>query len=813
MKILIVDNDDVSLYKMQILLASQGYEVIVTSDGKEALERLTDGDISLIISDILLPVMDGFALCCKVREDPDFQYIPFIVHTATFTRAQDEELALSLGASRFIIKPCEPDVLLRIVNDMIDESSRQGFIINPSIKTAEETLKLFNECLIKKLERRLQQAESDAKAKQVALEALTRSESLLNASQIISKIGSWGWNIVRSETYWSQETYRIFDFDIGDIALEGTDSFQKVIQCFDEEDRPRISEAFRNCLENGIPYELDCKITTAKGRKLFIRTSGTAVYEGDKIVKAFGVIQDVTESAKKALEMMEIKEQLWQAQKLDSIGQLAGGIAHDFNNILTVILGYSKEILSALQPDSPLYSDIGEIVKAGQKAINLTRQLLTFSRKHIIQPQVTQLNTIIGELSNMLVRLIGEDIEYNTILAENLGYIKADIFQIEQAIMNLVINAREAMPSGGKLWIETSNLVLDQASMENFTGIPPGNYIMLTISDNGCGMSKETSNRIFEPFYTTKQMHRGTGLGLSLVYGIVTQADGLIKVYSEPGHGTTFKIFLPQTTEPPATIQEKPVVTELLGNGEQIIVVDDDAPVGILIKKMIEKLNYQVALFEHPEAAIGQIIEQASKPDLLVTDVIMPGMNGKELADRLSISLPDLKVLFMSGYADSVIFQSGVLQREFPFIQKPFTKEGIGLQIRQLLRKEQKPALDGTYILMIDDDEDLMRIYKRSFTKQGYQLICRESLMSALEALANLDFQVILVDNNIPGTDGESVIRAIREAGYNTPVIALSGDIHSIDLETLKPLGVVSAFEKSTDIQPLIEEIEKLINL
>jgi CheY-like chemotaxis protein len=511
--------------------------------------------------------------------------------------------------------------------------------------------------------------------------------------------------------------------------------------------------------------------------------------------------------------MIEIKEQLWQAQKLESIGQLAGGIAHDFNNILTVILGYSKEILSTLQPDSLLHTDVGEIVKAGQKALNLTRQLLTFSRKHIIKPQVIQLNTIIGELTKMLVRLIGEDIEYNIILEKNLGYIKIDIFQIEQAIMNLVINARDAMPTGGKLWIETSSLVIDQASVENFAGIPTGNYIMLTVSDTGSGMSKEISNRIFEPFYTTKQVDRGTGLGLSLVYGIVTQADGLIKVYSEPGHGTTFKIFLPQTAELPAPIREKPVVIDLLGNEEQIIVVDDDAPVGILIKRMIEKLNYQVTLFENPEAAIDQIKEQAFKPDLLVTDVIMPGMNGKELADRLHLSIPELKVLFMSGYADNVIFHSDLIQREFPFIQKPFTREAIGLQIRQLLRKKQEPPLDGTFILMIDDDDDIMRLYKRNFEKKGYQLICRESLIGALEALSKQDFKVILVDSNIPGTDGQSIIKGIREAGYNTPVIAISGDINSVDLEALKPLNVIKAFEKSTDIQSLVDEINNLNRL
>jgi two-component system cell cycle sensor histidine kinase/response regulator CckA len=811
MKILIVDDNADNQYMLRSLLKGFGQDVIEAADGKEALDKLKEECIDLIISDILMPVMDGFSLCWEVKKAPCFQHIPFIIYTATYTGAQDEALALELGANRFIVKPCEPEELIKTIEEVAGEIQSHDITKIPLLQTEEEILKLYNERLVRKLEQKMLQAEEEAKARKEAMDALNRSEALLIATQSISKIGGWEWDIETQGMFWTQETYRIFDLEPSEDGLKGTDNIQKGMQCYAEEDRPRIAEAFRNCVENGIPYDLECKLVSVKGRNLHVRTAGKPIYEGDKITKVFGDIQDITDIKKSELEKIELLEQLRRTQKLESIGQLAGGVAHDFNNILAVMLGYSEEILSTLKTEDPIFNDMEEIIKAGKKALSLTRQLLTFSRKHLIQPQVLNLNTVIQDMTKMLVRLIGEDVGFTTVFAPELLNIKADIAQIEQVLMNLVINAREAMPSGGKLCVETANVVIDKASAEIDLGITPGDYVMLSVADTGCGMNKETSNRIFEPFFTTKHNGKGTGLGLSTVYGIVKQSDGIIRLDSTLGQGTTFKILFPKTDDEPVAISPEPSALELRGNGEYIVIIEDDTAMGILAQKMLRKLGYKVTLFENADEAILNIVDRGLVPDLIITDVIMPGMNGKELADILLKTLPDLRVLFMSGYTDSVIVDHCMMEFDASFIQKPFTKENIAIKIKQLLKNNTTNIVKPAKIIMIDDDENILELYNRAFNRKGHQTTSAGSLKDALEELSKHVFDVALVDMNIPGTDGISIIQAIRNAGYSIPVIILSGAIDCIDAQELESLGVIGTHEKSGNILPLIEEIESII--
>ncbi|MBS3905981.1 MAG: response regulator [Syntrophaceae bacterium] len=388
------------------------------------------------------------------------------------------------------------------------------------------------------------------------------------------------------------------------------------------------------------------------------------------------------EEEKKAFE-----DQLRQAQKVEAIGRLAGGIAHDFNNLLTIIKGNNQLSLMEIKKDDPLRENIEQVEKAADRAAALTRQLLAFSRRQVLEVKVLDLNTILRDMEKMLHRVIGEDIGLVTLLAENLGTVKADPGQIEQVVMNLAVNARDAMPKGGKLTIETANVELDQNYARNHVAVTPGRYAMLSVSDTGVGMSPEVKERIFEPFFTTKEKDKGTGLGLSTVYGIVKQSGGNIWVYSEPGQGTAFKIYLPRVDEPPEEAGEKVVQKKLPGGGETILVVEDEEKVRQVAVQILTKNGYTVLEASHGDEA-RQICEQHGGPiHLIVTDVVLPGMNGRELAESLVSRHPGAKALHMSGYTDNAIVHHGVLEKGLSFLQKPFNLEDLLRKVREVLDK------------------------------------------------------------------------------------------------------------------------------
>ena len=384
-------------------------------------------------------------------------------------------------------------------------------------------------------------------------------------------------------------------------------------------------------------------------------------------------------------ERRSLEEQLRQSQKLEAVGQLAGGVAHDFNNLLTVITGYSDLSLRRLAKDNPLRSNLEEIKKAGERAASLTRQLLAFSRKQVLQPKVLYLNAIVADVDKMLRRLIGEDIDPLTVLEPTLGQIKADPGQIEQVILNLAVNARDAMPQGGKLTIETANVYLDNQYVRGHTAIRPGNYVMLAVSDTGCGIDAETQVRMFEPFFTTKEQGKGTGLGLSTVYGIVTQSGGNIWVYSEVGKGTTFKIYLPRIDGVGEMREARDTSTELPQGRETVLLTEDEAQVRQMIRAILEMSGYQVLEASSGDEALAIYKQHEGQIDLIVTDVVMPQMSGRELAQSLELLHPGIKVLYMSGYTDDAIVRHGLLDQEIAFLQKPFTPDALMRKVRDVL--------------------------------------------------------------------------------------------------------------------------------
>jgi PAS domain S-box-containing protein len=411
-----------------------------------------------------------------------------------------------------------------------------------------------------------------------------------------------------------------------------------------------------------------------------VRVSGRSV-RGAKKERSFELFaEDVTE--RRGLE-----QQLRQSQKMEAVGRLAGGIAHDFNNLLMVISGYSEFLLDRIGPDPALRAPAQEIASAAQRASSLTRQLLAFSRKQMLAPKVLDLNAIVTENIKMLTRVIGEDVDLVMVPAAGLGTVRADAGQIEQVIMNLVVNARDAMPSGGKLIIETTNVSLDEDYARFHAPLQAGDYVMLSISDTGLGMDSETQSHIFEPFFTTKGQ-RGTGLGLSTVYGIVKQSGGYIWVYSEPGKGTTFKIYLPRVPEAvDSNVQVAAPVAKATpdAGAETILLAEDEANLRYLVRQYLEKQGYRV--IEAADGAVAMQIAVALEGTihLLLTDVIMPGMNGRELAQRVAEIRPNTKVLYMSGYTENVIGHNGTLDAGVRLLQKPFTLQDLKAKVREVL--------------------------------------------------------------------------------------------------------------------------------
>src|SRR5881296_3818073 len=385
--------------------------------------------------------------------------------------------------------------------------------------------------------------------------------------------------------------------------------------------------------------------------------------------------------AEEALRQSEAR--LRQAQKMEAVGRLAGGVAHDFNNLLTVITSYSDLLLEDLGPADPKRDDVQQIRKAAEGAAALTRQLLAFSRQQVLQPKALDLKATVAGTEKLLKRLIGEDIQLTTVLARDLGVVKADPGQIEQIIINLAVNARDAMPTGGRLTIEVANVDMDETYVRGHAPAGPGRYVMLALSDTGIGMDQQTKARIFEPFFTTKAPGKGTGLGLATVYGIVKQSGGFIWVYSEPGHGTSFKIYLPRVDEPvsPAGAPAPQVV----GGSETVLVVEDVAAVRAVTRQMLERQRYCVLEAANGATALSLARQHQSAIHLLVTDVVMPEVSGRELADQLVQLRPDMRVLFMSGYTDDAVVRHGILQEGIAYLQKPFTPDTLARKVRAVL--------------------------------------------------------------------------------------------------------------------------------
>jgi len=456
---------------------------------------------------------------------------------------------------------------------------------------------------------------------------------------------------------------------------------------FIHEDFQEVIENQRSTRKKGVtaPYELAWRkkggeiiYTLVSPRALF---GGQGNYQG-----SLGVLTDITDHKRAEQQMLSLQTQLQQSQKMEAIGQLAGGVAHDFNNLLTVISGQSQLSLRRLRETDPLRESLKEIERAADRAANLTRQLLAFSRRQILEMKVINLNIIVSDLEKMLKRIIGEDLGLTTILADDLGLVKVDPGQIEQVVMNLAVNAKDAMPQGGKLILETANAELDEEYVCSHAGMTPGAYIMFSITDTGTGMTKEVREQIFDPFFTTKEKGKGTGLGLSTVYGIVKQSGGDIYVYSEPNKGTTFKIYLPRVFEPSEELKRE-AGEELPRGTETVLVVEDDGSVREVAVNILRMQGYKVLEATGGEEALIICEKEKNPIHLILTDILMPHMTGPQLIRQLKQVRQDLKVLYMTGYTDESVVHQGILEKGVKLIHKPFTIKKMARKVREVLDK------------------------------------------------------------------------------------------------------------------------------
>ncbi len=498
----------------------------------------------------------------------------------------------------------------------------------------------------------------------------------LMIAQSVAKMGSWEMDLKTLVVNMSEESHRIYGLDAG----RHTPSHIRLFGFIHPEDRRRVEQEYADSLAKPGPHACVHKVLMRDGSIKHVEQNWRIEYDGaGDPVRAIGTTQDIT-------ARLELEEQFRQAQKMEAVGRLAGGVAHDFNNMLTVIQVRAEQAARRLEPGSPLQATFTEILDAAERSAGLTRQLLTYARRQAVEPRVVDLNDSIGAMQQMLRRLIGEDLTLTWLPGDSLWPTRIDPAQVDQILANLCVNARDAIRDVGRIVIETQNITLDEEYCRNRTGHRPGDYVMIAVSDNGTGMDSDTRTHIFEPFYTTKEVGKGTGLGLATVYGIVQQNNGFVHVYSEPGEGTTFRIYLPAlvTSEarPPLVVPRREPPR---GKGETILVVEDESMILEVAVEVLQGLGYHVLSTTSPEEAVTIVTEHDGTIDLLLTDVIMPGMNGRDLAVRIRELSPGIHVLYTSGYTANVILTRGLVDRGDAFVQKPFSTSELASRVRSLI--------------------------------------------------------------------------------------------------------------------------------
>jgi two-component system cell cycle sensor histidine kinase/response regulator CckA len=646
--ILIVDNDRLNRELLEVMLAPEGFRLLTAASGDEALAIVARQAPDLILLDILMPDMDGYEVADRIKGDLATQNIPLIMISDLDDR-NARMLGLNAGAEDFLSKPVDRAELCVRVRNLLRLKAHGD----------------YHDKYSQMLEGEVGLRTAD----------LVESERLYRSTFDAAPIG-----IVHAglDGQWLRVNQRLCDL-LGYSREElQTPAVQEHMQ---SEEVAGEAESVRQMAAGTLDRHVvdEKRYRRRDGSFVWARVNMSVHRDAAAQPQYFiSVIEDIT-------ERRTLEAQVRQANKMDAIGQLASGVAHDFNNLLTVILGFAELMTADIALSSQHGKDLGEIVKAAQRATGLTKQLLAFSRQQVLNTAPLDVNGLIKDMTGMLGRLIGEHIEVALVLAPNLPLVLADRGQLEQVVMNLVVNARDAMPGGGSVTIETADVELENSSFHEET-VMNGRYVMLAITDTGSGMSKETQGRLFEPFFTTKETGKGTGLGLSTTYGIVKQSKGYIWVYSEPGRGTTFKVYLPRSNrDVPLEAVSAAATAPVKMASETVLLVEDEAGVRRFSKRILENAGYRVLEAVNGDAAEKLFAEHAASIDLVVTDVIMPGCGGPELLSRLHVRAPALKALYMSGYTEKSAAHKAGIDRGLPFVQKPFTAAEFMRRVREAL--------------------------------------------------------------------------------------------------------------------------------
>ncbi len=675
-RILITDDNAENRYMLEALLKGNGYATESAKNGAEALEIAKRNPPDIIVTDILMPVMDGFALCRQWKADEQLKKIPFVFYTATYTDPKDEQFALSLGADRFVMKPKMPEEIINLLHEILDNP----ISLKPSVQPTAGDRDFFeshNAALVRKLGKKMAQLEEAnevmrleiAERKRVESELVyrntilaTQQEASLDAILVVDDKG-------RMVTY-NRRFVELWGLP-PDIADKRSDQESLEFVLGKIVDPEKFMEKVKYLYAH--PQEKSRDLIELKDRRILDRYSAGIIGEDGHYYGRVWYFRDITEQRK-------LEEQLSQAQKMEAVGSLAGGIAHDFNNILSAIIGYGSILRVKMKDERDLCHYVEEILAASERAANLTQSMLAFSRKQVIELKPVDINDLIRRIQKMLSRLIREDIEFTIKDLPEPLIVRADAGQLEHMLVNLLTNGRDAMPHGGKLTISTEKFIQPSDGNEMKKGV----YGVITVSDTGCGIDKEIRDRIFEPFFTTKEIGKGTGLGLAIVYGIVKKHDGFIHVYSEPGSGTAFKIFLPLTYQPLPDVREEK--DKLLPSGtETLLLVEDNDNVRLATTAMLREFGYTVVVAADGEEAIRLFKEHGDRVSLVLCDLIMPNKSGKETYEEIRKMRPDAKAIFMSGYTADIISQKGLLEEGINFLSKPVSMIDLIRKVREVL--------------------------------------------------------------------------------------------------------------------------------
>jgi len=675
-KVLIVDDVAENRYILEKVLGGHQMEVMSAQNGQAALDKAYANPPDLIISDILMPVMDGYTLCKIWKSDDHLKNIPFIFYTATYTDPKDETFAKNLGADLFIIKPQEPNVIIETIKEIIEKDHVVQSAQYQPLGSEMEFFRQYNEILFRKLEKKVLDLELlNRRLNQEIEEHKQTEEKLFKLSQSIeeSPVAFVLMDVNGNLEYVNPQFFRISGYAPRNMIGLNVKSLQPTGSQTDD-----FQEAWESVGADNI-WRGEMQIKKQDGECFWAYLTLLPLKNPEGRVNSMMMIMEDTS------EKRQLEAQLIQSQKLEGIGQLAGGVAHDFNNILTAIIGYAQLVYLNMQNDDTNRGHIKHILDYSEKAATITKSLLAFSRKQTTNLSCFNVNDLISDFQKLLLRLMPENIEIQTQFTSQKLSVLVDQVQLEQVIMNLATNARDAMPDGGLIIIATNMTEIDQEFIKSNGYGRTGSYAQITMADMGRGMNRQTLDKIFEPFFTTKEPGKGTGLGMTIVYNIVSRHNGFITVESEPGKGTRVRILLPivQAAEDVNGSKTEEYIEQ--GGARTILVAEDDSGIRDLITTILTERGYEVIGVADGVEAVKQFSENREKVSLVMLDGIMPKKNGREAYREIRAMKPDVKVIFMSGYLENMLDFDHLMEREIHFLQKPVLPLDILKKIQELL--------------------------------------------------------------------------------------------------------------------------------